>query len=212
MLKKMFFGIIGLAVIIMGITAIGASQKQSDNQPTPAQAQAESQPTAPTAAIPQLEQQIVQTVTDFSQKYSAAPNEMAQGILRHQRAIALCKQLASLDGNGDPSLIKNWVGIISTLSSNNEGKGVLEVTIGDNISLGTWNNDLSDSSDNTMIPVNSPLLAKVAAMSEGQQVYFSGHLYTSKTDCMQETSITQEGSMKEPDFLFRFTDVRPASK
>jgi hypothetical protein len=35
-------------------------------------------------------------------------------------------------------------------------------------------------------------------------------LSPSKVDCLFETSLTMSGSMHEPNFLFRFSDVRPA--
>ena len=74
----------------------------------------------------------------------------------------------------------------------------------------TWNNTLSDIGDHTLIATNSPLYGPVSQLREGQSVRFSGELVRDSLDCFKEGSLTVSGAMTEPEFIIRFTDIRPA--
>jgi hypothetical protein len=47
-------------------------------------------------------------------------------------------------------------------------------------------------------------------MTAGEAIVFSGFFLPDEEDCIKERSLTQQGSMTEPEFGFRFTRVRPA--
>jgi hypothetical protein len=132
--------------------------------------------------------------------YKSGANDMAKGAARPLRAKELCALLRS------PS-IRNWVGRVSKLSTNGDGKGVLEVQIDKDIVIKTWNNAVSDAGDNTLIDPGSPLFSKASALAEGKQVVFSGSFRADSTDCVREGSLTLRGSLMEPEFIFRFSDV-----
>jgi hypothetical protein len=110
---------------------------------------------------------------------------------------------------GDIS-ISNWLGKVSQLSSNGDGKGVLTLTVAPDISVGTWNNDFSDIGDHTLIDPRSAVFSKASATKEGQWVWFSGEFRPSDVDCIKESSITIDGSMDEPNFIFEFSDLSAA--
>jgi hypothetical protein len=63
--------------------------------------------------------------------------------------------------------------------------------------------------DHTLIDPASALFAKASALSEGQQVLFSGSFQHSDTDCVEESSLTMDGSLTEPAFIVRFFDIAP---
>ena len=130
---------------------------------------------------------------------------MARGALRPQRATAICALRLGT--------ISEWYGKVSNLSSNNEGKGVLEVQIADDVTVGTTNNALSDSvaSIPTLIPVGSAVQVAAMALKEGELVRFSGRFGNDPSDCLEETSLTVFGAMTDPEFLFQFSAVSPAS-
>ncbi len=90
-----------------------------------------------------------------------------------------------------------------------EGKGVLSITLDDNLTLSTWNNVVSDVGSQTLIEPSSPLFATASSLKEGDAVVFSGTFFPDQTDCVQEKGLSLEGSMTEPDFLFRFTAISP---
>lgn len=133
---------------------------------------------------------------------ATAPNELAKGGVRAQRREKICGALKL-------TAVKGWLGRIVELESNNEGKGVLAVEIAEDVTLATWNNALSDLSHHTLIDSGSTLFAGLAGMKKGQKVLFSGSFFPDDTDCVAEQSMTLSGSMREPEFVFRFSLVTP---
>lgn len=128
---------------------------------------------------------------------------MAQGALRPQRAKAICDLLK----NGK---ITDWVGTVQKLSSNNAGKGVLSVSMSKIANAKTWNNELSDIGDKTLIEPGTPLHEAAVQLSRKQSIVFSGTFLKGNKDCFTESSLTQRGSMTNPDCIFRFSSVKPA--
>jgi hypothetical protein len=109
----------------------------------------------PSVTMPEDEMNFIRAVQQGQAAFRVAPNEMAQGGTRSQRRAALCRSLRGLSTSG-------WVGRIEKLSSNSDGKGVLEISLADSIRVETWNNDLSDASDHTLIDPTSPLFATLS--------------------------------------------------
>ena len=83
---------------------------------------------------------------------------------------------------------------------------------GPKITVMTTNNPFSEqvASIKTLIPVGSPLYQAVIKLKVGQQVRFSGVFLPSRDDCLEEASLTRDGAMHDPDFLFRFDSVQPS--
>ena len=126
---------------------------------------------------------------------------MQKGSARPIRAQGICKAIPNRS-------VSNWVGDVSELSSNGEGKGVLTIKIGDEIYVSTWNNALSDTFDRTLIDPSSAIFQAAINLKIGQKVVFSGEFVKSETDCIQEPSLTLYGSISSPKFIIKFTDVR----
>jgi hypothetical protein len=161
-------------------------------------------PTTPPARTDEnTEQSFLRIVEDSRDQYSKGANEMQQGATRPMRAKQLCGLLKSLS-------FSNWVGKVSVLTSNGDGKGVFGVEVGKDITLKTWNNSFSDVFDKTMIEPGTPLFGSASATHIGQSVKVSGTFFSSTTDCIEESSITLGGSMTGPDFMVRFSKVESA--
>ena len=131
------------------------------------------EPASATGKMPSDEYGLIAAVERARSAYKVAANDMVRGA-RGQRELA--RFCAVLKGLG----AVNWVGKISTLSSNSEGKGVLEIEIANDIHIKTWNNALSDISDQTLIDPGSTLFAKISALKVGQKVVFQEHLLVQK--------------------------------
>jgi hypothetical protein len=102
------------------------------------------------------------------------------------------------------------VGDIYSLSSNSDGLGVLMVAVAPGVYINTWNNAVSDVVHNTLIQPSSPLFAKASQLKEGQKVRFSGTFFNEvdgSVGCLAESSLTLDGKISEPEFIFRFADV-----
>jgi hypothetical protein len=126
--------------------------------------------------------------------------------VRPAPATAICALLRSAQA-------KDWIGTVATLSSTNDGKGVLQIQLPNGVTVGTTNNGLSESLSDlkTLIPVGSAVQTEAMALHKGQQVRFSGTFARSQDDCPKETSMTVYSAMNSPGFLFQFNDVRPAN-
>ena len=156
--------------------------------------------------LPARQEAFIQAVSEAREAFRAAANGLARGGTRAARREALCSVLKSRS-------VKGWVGRIVTLSSNADGKGVLSVELADGLAVKTWNNELADMGADTLISPSSRLFARLAALKEGDRIRFSGTFLPSDVDCIREASLTQSGSMRDPEFIFRFRSVeRPESQ
>jgi hypothetical protein len=123
-------------------------------------------------------------------------------------AQILCNEFSRAEVSG-------WVGQIETLTTNNDGRRVMSVAIGNKIYLKTWNDAVSDVGDGTLIKPGSALYEKALKLRTGERVAFSGRLFreAGSKDCFRESRPTMDGSMMEPEFIFRFSDIcTPADK
>jgi uncharacterized protein len=152
--------------------------------------------------MPEDERAMINAIYEAMKLYKFGRTEIQQGAARPARAQALCRLLPSRDA-------RNWVGKIYKLSTNGEGRGVLEVQIAPDIYVETTNNALSDAFDHTLIDPQSTLFRALTQLQEGQKIQFSGSFLPSDTDCFRETSLTLNGSITEPAFLMRFRSVVP---
>src|SRR6202790_1673913 len=134
--------------------------------------------------------------------YKSASNELAAGGIRSGRQQAICNIVINQSAS-------DWVGKITKLTSNGDGKGVISVSLAPDVQVSTWNNSLSDLGDHTLIDPTSSLFKALATMKVGDQVKFSGHFFSSSADCVGEQSITLQGSMTAPAFTMRFTSITP---
>lgn len=143
----------------------------------------------------------ISVINDARIEYNNGSNDMAKGAARVNRRDHLCQLVKSM-------AVQGWTGTIVELSSSSSGKGVLVVSIGPKITIRTTNNEFSDSINHTLLSPSSNVFRQAVSLSKDQRIVFSGSFLSGDTDCVQETSLTQEGSMTDPEFQFLFTDVR----
>ena len=185
-------GIIAVGLLVIAAFALSSQDKTTADKTAADKAYAEMMPPSETAFIA--------TVKNARQQYNAGANEMAKGATRPGRKAALCNLLTGVEAT-------NWVGKIARLSTNNDGRGVLAISIADDIQVKTWNNALSDIGDHTLIDPNSDLYRRAVNLQNGQVIRFTGRFFRNDTDCVHETSLSMSGSMREPEFLFQFSDI-----
>jgi len=153
--------------------------------------------------LPEAQKKFLEAVDKARTDYGNAANEMAKGGARPARAKAVCAAIKP------GAVVKDWIGEVTKLTTNGDGKGVLAISIGKDVSIATWNNAISDTGSNTLIEHDDPLFAKAAALKKKAVVKVSGRFFPKKTDCVEEKSMTLNGSMTDPEYVFRFSDVTP---
>jgi len=136
----------------------------------------------------------------YKKKFGEAKNELQESVSRKERKEAL-EQLGI-------TRAVNWVGTIDTLGTNSDGKAYVKIKINSSLSLGTWNNALSDLGLNTLINMDSQLYSKLIELSKGAKIRFSCDFITNnKDDYLQEKSVTIRGAMTNAEFLMVLRDI-----
>ena len=150
--------------------------------------------------MPPAQVALIESVESARRQYAAGANDMAKGAARPARAQSICRALNVL-------MVDGWVGRVKTLSTNSDGKGVLAVEMGSRFNVKTWNNALSDIVDQTLIEPSTQLFSYASSLRQGLIVRFSATFFRNETDCIEESSFSLSGSIREPDFVFRFTSI-----
>ena len=156
----------------------------------------------PATTLPVDESDLISTVNAFEERYSGAANEFQKSAIRRERANTIAEILPSRSVSG-------WIGQVASMHTTSDGRGVLSVKFPGSyhIEVETMNNIISDISSDTLILQESPLYHQVANLAEDDKVIFSGRFASSDMDYIEEFSVTEEGSMTEPDFVFTFASV-----
>lgn len=185
----------------------GASSAKNEPSTNPASESASPAPSKTAAAVskygaqPDSEKAAIAAINSYQTKYQNASNNLQQADIRLKRDDAVCKASGG-------SSIKNWTGIVKSIGGTSEGQGYLTVEITEGVTLETWNNTLSDSSDHTLIPRNSPLYKTVLGLKEGALVTFSGSFVPADGACLDTMNFTEVFAMYTPEFVFKFTAIK----
>lgn len=204
-LKKLsvihWVGIVLLALFVIAIINAPDKKEQSSSSETVSEVSVKTK-AQPEVAMPPGEIQFISAVEKYVIGFREAKNELQQSALRDQRKNEIAKTIGR-------RTVSSWVGKINQLETNTEGKAILSIQISPDIEIKTWNNALSDINANTLISKGSSLYSSLFDLSHGQQVEFSGSFFSSQSDYVEETSMTIQGSMRNPEFLFKFKSVKP---
>jgi hypothetical protein len=131
-----------------------------------------------------------------------ADNDLQKGGAKATRDQAICAL---------PQAVEGWTGVVTTIDANSEGLGILAIEIADDVNVKTWNNALSDFMDDTLIDPSSPVFASALALKRGDVIRFSGTFVedSSEGECIREASLSLNGKLTKPSFIFRFSEVSP---
>jgi hypothetical protein len=154
------------------------------------------------AAGPPDQQALLQAVIAGREGYESTDNELKQRQAQRARKEALRAAVPNLK-------VQDWVGEIRSIDTNGEGKAVLELSIGADTKVATWNNALSDIGSDTLISMDSPMYETLVTLEKGDRVRFSGSFFSDDEQGLEERSLTFHGQMKTPNFVFRFSSIKP---
>jgi hypothetical protein len=133
----------------------------------------------------------------FANIYKIAPNDLIKSELRRLRKNTITKILTD-------KRIENWKGTIGSIGETSEGNIYLTISFANyDITLNTFNNELPEAISNfkTLIKPGTSIYDKVKEFSAGDEVYFSGNFFPNNSDFIFEQSLTEKGSMMQPEFL-----------
>jgi len=207
---------VGVTIVVcfFVIIAMNTDDKSTTTTPAPATTVAKSAPAPAVKApapppkptpppLPAKQQAFTTAVESYFSPYRSAPNELKKSTLRTQRSGAIKKAL------GNSKAVSGWVGTLKKMSTNSEGKAFIEIKLdGSDVMVQCWNNGLSDIMDKTLIEQGSKMFTAIADLSKGDKVVFSGTFVKGDKDWVGEQSMTESGSMTDPEFTFRFSSVK----
>lgn len=138
--------------------------------------------------------------------YSAGANEIQKSRTFNECNEQRARFNRSIDG---------WVGKITDISTDQGGDFAsltVEADIDDHeISFSTIGTALADLDQSTLITPNSHLFEVLAEMKEGDIVSFDATFLPHPDDArgIWESSLTERGSVESPDFIVKFSGIRP---
>lgn len=180
-------------------TAAATETEQQEStataQPEP---EPEPEPLSPTElankSMPEAQKSFLAVMADAAKAYEDAPNELVKSSIERDRRTE--SREFTKDG------MSAWTGVLERLETNGDGHGIVVIRANPNTTFQTWNNAYSDAQYNTLIPNGSELYNTVAGLATGTPVRFSGNI-------VSEGSATERGSVIEPEFIVRFSNVEP---
>lgn len=143
-------------------------------------------------------------VATYGSSYFDAGNEMKKSkVYRDLRAF--------LTGYLKSGAIRNWEGRITDIGTTEGGsKAYVKIEAnfeGKQIVYKTWNNQLSDFSTHSMLSLNSPVYKQVENLAEGDNVVFSGSFLRDSKKGFSESSLSEQGTVTDPEYIIRFTSI-----
>lgn len=188
-----------IAVIVIGYIFLkdDVESQGKANQNSPEQ---QAKPSAKSLMPPQ-EIKFVEAIEKSRNSAESAKNDMQVGGIKANRDKELCSIVPE-------DFIIGWVGTVKTVSSNSDGKGVFSVEIAKDVEIKTWNNDLSDTMYGTLFSPDSDIFSVASKLDQGDTVKFSGSFFRDPNSCLDEGSLTLDGKVRSPEFIFKFSNLQ----
>ena len=149
---------------------------------------------------PQAQADFIALIEQAREDLDNAETDLQESVILRDRDKALCGVLSSRVAN-------KWVGEVKDVGANGEGKAYLEIEIADDVRVKTWNNALSDFSDNTLISPSSKFFDRLVAMNKGDLVTWSAKFLSDSNFCLKGANLTEYFYGKDPKFIVDFKDV-----
>jgi len=160
----------------------------------------------PSTTVPERQAALSGTVAKYYAQYKQMPNELKKSAVRTERGREISRIFKGA------TRADEWIGTIDSMGTTGEGRAYVVIKLlpdSSDVKIHTWNNSISDAFDSSLIPQGSDLFSKLSAFKEGDTVCFSGKFFESDgSDFIKATNMTEAGSMRSPEFLFKFSSIR----
>lgn len=192
--------LIFIAVILLGYIFLSHDVENKDTSSGNATESQQSKPSAK-SLMPAQEVKFVEAIERSRTSAESAKNDMQVGGIKSIRDKEICAIVPE-------DFIIGWVGTVKTVSSNSDGKGVFSVEIAKGVEIKTWNNDLSDTMYGTLFSPDSDIFSVASKLDPGDTVKFSGSFFRDPNSCLDEGSLTLDGKVRSPEFIFKFSNLQ----
>ncbi len=160
----------------------------------------------PSISIPTQQTNFINMISGYASDYKKAANQLKKSALRRKRSKSIQEFL------GD-NLSVQWVGTVGTLATTSQQNAHMKINLlgTEIIFISNANNELSDLTgpEETLIQIGSSFYDIVSEFEERDKVKITGSFLKDSTesDYIFEQSISERGSMTEPEFLFKFESI-----
>jgi hypothetical protein len=179
-------------------TSAPADQSQDAESPQPEEVVEED---SKYGVYPSDQKEFIDVIVAARTAIDDAETDLQESVALRTRDKDLCKILSS-------NSAKNWVGVITEVGANGEGKAYVEIELADNVRVKTWNNAFSDLSDNTLIPTSASFFDRLVALTEDTKVVWSGKFLSESDSCLKKANLTDVFYGIDPQFVVRFSDIK----
>ncbi len=149
--------------------------------------------------MPAKQKIFIQKIEEYYPRYLAAPNQLKKSDLRTERKNTINYIMDDLRAD-------KWIGVLKSMGTTSQREAYIVIQL-PNSKITLRTNSTLDF-DNTLIKQNTKLYETISNLEEGDKVVFSGTFIPDREDYLKEFSITELGSMTEPEFIFRFIDIQ----
>ena len=104
------------------------------------------------------------------------------------------------------SKFNDWNATIVKIGSVGEDYASVEVEVCDKVSFHT---SYTEMNSELLIHMDNPIYEILLELDKGSKVKISGELKFSEEDHFKESSFTDRGSLTEPEYYVKFTDIKP---
>jgi|CXWL01.1.fsa_nt_gi hypothetical protein len=162
--------------------------------------------TDPAITIPSSQTTFTSIVESHRSRYESANNELQKSALRTSRKEALRSALPRLS-------ISGWIGTIDGMGTTSDGNAAVTIKLQNSaIRLETRKGCGPNKDPSTLIGHRTAVYNVFADSSVGDTVSFGGTFDAGGRDYILECSYSESGSMTQPEFFFRITDVRKVDR
>lgn len=195
-------------VVALTLLGVALVRLQDTDVTTRANFRAETEATGPRLVIDPQQREFERKRSSLHGMYLRAPNEIRKSAIWTD-ANEWTRQFAEDRGWE----VQDWYGRLSGLDTD-QGGALLWLTVtskrfGITVEYRTNSSRLLGA-DRTMLRKGSKVYDQARDLEVGDYVYFSAELIADGSKGIEELSFTELGSLSKPEFVVRFTDLRPA--
>jgi hypothetical protein len=152
-------------------------------------------------SMPAQQKKFVEIINNGAKSYEDAKTDLKSSVALRKRDKDACAVLKNLNAT-------NWVGKITDIGANSEGKAYIQIEIASGIRVQTWSNAFSDMNDNTLIPENSKVFNAIMDGDDGSSITFSAKFIKGDKTCLKGTNLTEYFYATDPKFIVKITAAK----
>lgn len=193
-----FIGMIISGVVMQALEPSRPAQSQTNMASTEVVA------STPVSAPISLQEQFEATRQQAARDYERAPNEIKKSAVFNRANVAAKNIVAR-----DRFVARGWQGTVSSLTTDQGGNyAFLVVKSGFNSRVKYMTVNNTAFGDETAIKKGTALYRTLSDIAEGDRVVFTGRFLRYPQRLIAEMSLTEYGSLSDPEFRVRFQDIR----